>query len=254
MADRAVDDTLGRFTPISLEALDERAALLRRVDTKYVLSREQLLRFLERLTTDHDALEIDRRRRFGYRSMYFDTPDLRTFHDHVAGRRPRFKLRTRCYLDSGGCQLEVKVKTADDETHKRQEEHAPDDAERLDADALRRIDEVLDDAGVEPVDDLRPVLATEFDRLTLAARDGGTRITCDLDLRLVRADGGGSVRLRDACAVLETKSEDGDSPADRALEREGIAPVSMSKYRTGIDLLVERDPTNETAPLRDLFA
>ena len=45
--------------PISLEDLDERAGLLRRVDRKYVVEPEQLTQLIERLGADHDVLEID---------------------------------------------------------------------------------------------------------------------------------------------------------------------------------------------------
>jgi len=55
---------------------------------------------------------------------------------------------------------------------------------------------------------------------------------------------------RDALVVLETKSEDGDSAIDRALLDAGFDAVSMSKYRVGIDLLVEPDPSGETDVLR----
>ena len=50
--------------PISLEDLDERVALLRRVDRKYVVEPEQLAQLIERLGADHDVLEIDGRREF----------------------------------------------------------------------------------------------------------------------------------------------------------------------------------------------
>jgi hypothetical protein len=253
MADEEVDTVLAGFTPISLEALDDRAALLHRVDFKYVLSPGELLELLRRFAGDHDALEIDGRRRFSYGTVYFDTPDLRTFHDHVAGRRPRFKLRTRCYLDNHRCQFEVKVKTTDDQTDKRQTDHRPGAEDEISPAARRLIDEALSDAGAEPINDLRPVLATGFHRFTLAARGGGMRATCDLDLRLTRVDDGSQARLRDARVVLETKSEEGDSAIDQALRDVGVDAVSMSKYRVGIDLLVEPDTSGETAPLRRLF-
>ena len=59
----------------------------------------------------HRVLEIDGRRVFGYRSTYFDTPDLRLFRDHVQRRRRRYKCRTREY-DSGVRMFEVKLKGA----------------------------------------------------------------------------------------------------------------------------------------------
>jgi hypothetical protein len=253
VTERALDRLLGDFASLSLDEVEERAPLLRRVDTKYLLSCDQLEALLRRLERDHDALEIDGRRRFRYRSVYFDTPDLRTFHDHVAGRRPRFKLRTRCYPDGGGCRFEVKVKTEEDETDKRQVDHPPEAPDRLGEDARRLVDEALSDAGTERVGDLNPVLRTEFERLTLVARDGTARVTCDLDLELERLPDGPRIRLRGDRVVLETKSEDGESAADVALAEQGVDPVSLSKYRTGVDLLVERDPSGETAQLKSLF-
>ena len=65
--------TLDAFRTISLETLDERAALLKRVDTKYLLAEADLEALLAELAADHDVLEIDGRRRFAYRSVSFDT-------------------------------------------------------------------------------------------------------------------------------------------------------------------------------------
>jgi hypothetical protein len=248
------DHVLGRLDPVSLQELDDRAALLRRVDRKYVLALDALVAVLEALADDHEVLEIDGRRRFAYRTIYFDTADLRAFHDHVADRRPRFKLRTRCYLDQRSCQFEVKIKTADDETDKRQADHPADAPEQLGEAALSLTDDALSEAGAPPVEDLRPVLSTEFERFTLAARDGDSRATCDSKLTLTRVADGRSVRIRDDRVVLETKSEDGDSLADRVLAQRGIEPVSLSKYRAGVALLVEGEPDGTPPELAELFA
>jgi hypothetical protein len=34
---------------------------------------------------------------------------LRCFSDHAEGRQPRFKARTRLYVDSNSCVFEVKL-------------------------------------------------------------------------------------------------------------------------------------------------
>jgi hypothetical protein len=237
--------TLDNLRAISLSALDERAALLRRVDRKYVIAEGQLADLLDRLADDHDVLEVDGRRRFGYETVYFDTDYLRCFRDHNEDVRPRFKARRRCYVDAGDCVYEVKVKREDGETDKRQ----TDDVDG--ADAL--LEETLHDAGIEPPGQLRDVLRTTFDRVTLAAREGGTRLTIDLGVTLATMDGK-AVRMRDGLVLVETKSEDGESPADRALAVLGARPVSLSKYRTGIDALVERDTSGELDEARELFA
>jgi VTC domain len=223
--------------PISLEQLDERAALLRRVDNKYVVDADQLAQLIERLADDHDVLEIDGRRRFGYDTVYYDTDDLRCFRDHNDDVRPRFKARRRCYVDAGDCVFEVKVKRADGETDKRQ------------ADDLAA---ALDEAGIEPSGELEETLRTAFDRVTLAAREGGTRLTIDLGVTLATMDGG-SMRMRDGLALVETKSEDGESPADSVLRELGARLVSLSKYRTGVALMLRPEERGDIADVRQLF-
>ena len=93
-----------------LDALDERAALLRRVDHKYALPESAFEQLVRRLRADHQVLEIEGRRVFRYSTTYFETPDLRCFIDHVENRLPRFKARSRLYEDSGQCVFEVKLK------------------------------------------------------------------------------------------------------------------------------------------------
>ena len=228
---------VNRMCPISLEQLDERAALLRRVDNKYVADREQLTQLLERLADDHDVLGIDGRRVFGYDTVYFDTGDLRCFRDHNDDVRPRFKARRRCYVDADDCVFEVKVKREDGETDKRQ------------ADDL---DSALRDADIEPPGELEAVLRTAFDRVTLAAREGGARLTIDLGVTLSTIEGE-SVTMRDGLALVETKSEDGESPGDTVLRELGARSVSLSKYRTGIDALVRREESRALEEVRSLF-
>ena len=239
-----------QFDPVSLEELDERAALLKRVDNKYAVEREHFEELLERLRDDHQVLEIDGRRMFGYRSTYFDTPDLRCFTDHIEDRRPRFKTRTRVYEDSDSCVFEVKLKGEDDETDKRQTEHPVGDADRLTDSARRCLEEALSDAGLVAPTDLSATLETRFRRITLASREGSERLTCDIAVRLSRP-GGDTASLRDGLIVVETKSEDGDSPADRALADLGLEPISLSKYRVGMSLVGGAD--GGTQPGSELF-
>ena len=137
------------FDPVTLEELDERAALLRRVDNKYGVERARFEELLERLRDDHQVLEIDGGRVFEYCSTYFDTPELRCFNDHVEDRQPRFKARTRLYVDSDRCVFEVKLKGKDDETDKRQTDHAMEDAERFTDSARECLEQALKDAGLE---------------------------------------------------------------------------------------------------------
>jgi hypothetical protein len=231
-------DLLTDFAPVSLDELDARAALLRRVDNKYVISHDELARLLERLSDDHQALEIDGQRAFAYESAYFDTDDLRCFHDHVQERRPRFKVRTRLYVDSDECFLEVKVKQPDDETVKEQRPVAREERTRLDADGRRFVDDTLERVTGSPLrEELAHSLTSAFRRGTLVAAESAERATFDFELLLSVPDGSG-IRLRGDLTILETKTADGEGTCDRVLHEAGHEPVALSKYRTGIALLV----------------
>jgi hypothetical protein len=231
----ALPDLIAAFRPISLDELDRRASLQQRVDHKYVAGLDRLADMLESLRADHDALEIDGRRAFDYRSVYFDTPERTSFVDHVEGRKPRYKVRTRHYLTTRACVFEVKIKRPDGETSKRSIDYDGTEQDRLTEDARALIDEELGAAGLEPPGELHPSLVTEFSRVTLGLRDGPERVTIDRDLRL--GSGDESLVLRPDLALVETKTEDGAGRSDRALAELGVEPVSLSKYRIGIGRL-----------------
>jgi hypothetical protein len=239
---RTLEDAFAELDPIGLDALDERAALRRRVDCKYVVARDALAAIVESAGDAYDALEIDGHRSFDYESVYLDTPDLRCFRDHVEGRRPRYKIRTRLYYETEACFVEVKVKTADEETVKRQMPHDPSAHGGLTPEARRFLDESLGELMGSPAPEaLAPSLWTRYRRMTLASIEGGERVTTDLDVRLAAPDDR-STTLRDDLALVETKTEEGRGAVDRLLAEGGHEPVTISKYRFGVGMLLEDDP------------
>jgi len=248
----AAFDRLDQFEPVSLEEMDERASLQRRVDHKYIVTLDALDALFGELRSDHDVLHIDGCRTFDYRSVYFDTRKYRCFTEHVRDVKPRFKLRTRHYVTTHGCVFEVKVKQADGETTKESIDYDGAAAERLTDEAHDLVADALAEHGVEPPTELSPTLVTEFRRSTLGLRDGGERLTIDRELRLRCGDD--ALWLRGDRALLETKTEDGDGRADRALRDAGVETVSFSKYRLGIGQLARRgeDPGYDE-PLRPAF-
>jgi VTC domain len=246
----AVERAMNELEPISLEELDEQAKLRRRVDSKYVVPGEVAADVVSSLASGYRALEIDGHRRFTYESVYFDTPDLRCFTDHVDGNRPRFKVRSRYYRETGACFFEIKVKPADDETVKRQRPYEHADHGTITPDARGFLEETLGElAGEEAPDDLAPSLVTSYERLTLSAREGGERATLDLAVGLRSMDDH-AVELRDGVVLVETKTEAGDSRLDEELRDVGCEAISISKYRLGVGLLLADDP--ESAHLDSL--
>lgn len=228
-------ELLDAFEGVSLDVLDERAALLRRVDRKYAVAADEFERLARELLPDHQVLQIDENRVFRYSTTYFDTADLRCFVEHIEDRLPRFKARSRLYEDSEECVFEVKLKRSEDETDKRQIDYAQEDRRRITDDAKDCLDSALGAVGLEPPGDLHWSLTTEFRRVTLTSRHGSERLTCDFGVRLIGAEGK-SAAMHSGLVLVETKSEAGESPADQALERMQLRPISLSKYRVGMSL------------------
>ena len=98
------------LAPIGLAELVERAALQTRVDRKYVVPLAAVGALLTALGSRARILEIDGQRSFRYESVYFDTPELTSYLLTARRRRRRFKVRTRTYVDSSECWLEVKTR------------------------------------------------------------------------------------------------------------------------------------------------
>lgn len=231
------------FDPISLDEVEDAAALQRRVDNKYLIGREQLTRLVAGLRREHQVLEIDGERASAYESIYFDTESLRCYEDHVAERRPRFKARSRLYQATGTCVFEVKLKLSDGETDKRHLDQSVKAHGRLTPAARDFLERTLADAGFE-VGEIRPALITSFVRVTFASPSAGARLTSDFGVHFSLPDGP-ATRLRDDLSLVETKSEGGRSPADRLLAEMGACPRSFSKYQTGIQALAKGGPDPE---------
>jgi len=232
---------LRRFTPISLTQM-RNVALLRRVDTKYVLSEAQLYQALTRLTADYDVLEIEGRRLHRYRTLYFDTPDFALYRQHHDGRRDRYKVRSRVYVDSGRAFLEVKHKTNKNVTVKSRLQ-TPEVVTQLDA----QTDGFLHTHFPRATEALEPQLRNSFYRITLVSKHSIERLTLDIDLSF---QAGGMHASLPGVAIAEVKQEAFSLRSEfvgqmRAL---GVRSMSFSKYCIGVSLLYDQVKRNNFKP------
>ena len=267
---------------ITLAELNSEASLLTRIDRKYLVPPGATQEVVNHLAPRAQVLQIDGLRHFRYASTYFDTPGLDAYFLAARKRRRRYKIRTRTYLDSGLCFLEVKTCGARGSTVKRRMGYHADDASRLTGPGRAFVAACLAGAGVtgsaaarEVAAALRPVLTTTYERTTLHLPRAEARATIDTALtwrRLSPAAPAGSSAgtvvgipmspqaLRPAhlaaaisegepvsvadIAVVETKNPATPSPADRTLWDAGYRPTRISKYATGMALLHPELPAN----------
>jgi hypothetical protein len=237
---------------VGLAQLAPLGQVQRRFDDKFLVAYGDLARLVGALGDGWGVLAVDSERQLGYRSVYFDTPDLLTYRDHVKGRRRRFKIRTRTYESTGVVMLEVKLKGAAGRTDKRRFPHPGPTPDTLDDRALELVGRTVDEAYGRPLPDgLAPVAVTRFRRITLVHLRRLERITIDLGLTV--EVGGRSIGFGAGRAIVETKVPVRSAGAFKQVLRLGHRPQRVSKYCVGVVAAHDHIPGNPWIPaLRQL--
>lgn len=192
-----VANAVAALPSAGLAEVTEQAALQVRIDRKCMVPVERFAELIVRLPQGYAVLEVDGLRGFAYESVYFDTPDLLTYR-HLQGRRRRYKVRTRAYLDTADCVFEVKLKGPRDRTVKAQLPYSLADRTHVTPPARAFLVDRLEKAYGQLAPRLAARVTTLYRRTTLVDLDRGTRLTCDVDLTYIgngrRAVGPSSVR------------------------------------------------------------
>ena len=225
-----LDWLVAPFDPISLKQLNAKAAMLNRLDNKYVVSADVLREALAGLAARFDILEIEGKRQFTYETCYFDDPNSSSYFDHHRGRRQRFKVRVRKYTDAQQCFVEVKLKAKRGITIKKRLEYEVSKYGTLDERAWEHIVSCYQDLYRKEFHyTLIPVLEMRYRRVTLVAKEGGERMTIDCSLAFF---GNGRTRnISEDLFVVETKSANGNGIADKILRALHQHPTKRcSKY------------------------
>lgn len=225
---------------VNLQELDS-VALYKRIDTKYVLTMDELFKLIDIIKVSHKILEIDQTRVFTYLTNYFDTSDFQFYTDHHNGFVNRIKVRQREYTNSGLKFYEIKRKLPGEQTAKirisiaQMSQQLPEDQyQMIDYKRLRN----------------RPLeikMSNTFDRMTLTSRNLEERITIDTNIKFT--SDGKNASLPDV-VILELKQPiyDVTNPLVQTLKKMRIYPSSFSKYTIGIALLNLHRKQNQFKP------
>jgi hypothetical protein len=221
------------FAPIDLAALNAKAAMLERIDNKYIVGAAVVRRAVPDLTRHFDILQIDGTRAFTYETCYFDDRGLHSYFDHHQGRRKRAKVRTRKYLDTGLCFLEIKLKDKRGRTIKKRMAYDSAKHGTLDDQARTYVRDTYRAFYHEEFQhEIARVIDMRYVRVTLVAKQGDERMTIDRSLRFIAR--GTALAVDEDVFILETKSANGNGIADRFLRRLHQHPTKhCSKYCAG---------------------
>lgn len=225
---------------VSLQDLDA-VSLLKRVDTKYVISIRQLEKLLQKVKGEYKILEIDGKRNFKYHTTYFDTPDFDFFLDHHNGLFRRTKVRFRKYVDSDLVFYEVKRKMPSDVTEKTRE-RVVDIQNQITSEQYKMVDK---DRTRNKKLDVK--VSNIFNRMTLTQPGLNERVTIDTQLNFFTDDD--EITIPEI-AIVEVKQPrfNFDSPIVKALREIRQFPESFSKYVMSVVLLELHEKYNRFKP------
>ena len=209
--------------------------LMNRMDRKYMASASQLEELLSRVAEGYYVQHIEHNPVAPYRTLYFDTANLRMYTMHHNQKLNRQKLRVRTYRSTDTTFFEIKNK---DNKKKTRKVRIPIDVSMFDS-ALRvpEVEQFVNGNTPYPSDSLHECLENRFERITLVDKAMSERITIDSGIRFHNRAIGIDADIS-KLLVIEVKHEVGAPMSDmeRALHEMHILPRRMSKYCIGTAL------------------
>jgi len=225
-------DSLSNYKSISLKEMDK-VSLLKRIDTKYVVSLKDLVKFLKAVESTHRILEINDKRTQTYETFYYDTVNMDMYIAHHNKKANRFKVRTRQYIESNLFFLEIKNKSNKGKTIKKRIKlqasslNGPPDAKQF-----------VSKFSPYQLKDLSPVLANTFRRITLVDNNLTERLTIDLDLKAWKIEDESSQIKLENIAIIELKRDQNSlARTDKQLLDLRIKTMGFSKYAISSSIL-----------------
>lgn len=214
------------FIPISLKDMDS-VSLMDRTDTKFMFHIDRLPEILGSLKSEYKILEIEGKRNFAYRSLYYDTEKLTFYNKHHAGFADRYKVRYREYVETGDVFFEIKHRSNKGRTQKRRI-HLDELVMSLDEKTQNFLSEKTNGIDLN----LKPRLWINFHRITLVNTVQAERVTLDTNL-CFELDG--KVTGFDNLVIAESKVDRTNRSAFvQCMKNMHIRKGSVSKYCLGI--------------------
>jgi hypothetical protein len=223
------DEILDQFTSIRLEEM-EAVKLMDRTETKFLLPADLLPKVLQQIKEHYHCQENYSKRRAGYQTVYYDTPDFSLYMKHHNGELNRYKVRHRTYMDSNQGFLEIKYRNNKGRSVKQriEESHAP---KQFTGNILNFLFSEL------PFDPalLQPVVTINYSRITLVSKHQNERITMDTEIEFKR--NGESVHLENVAIAEIKRSNKTWSAFQDTMKQMQLRENPFSKYCTAVAMM-----------------
>lgn len=221
---------LNSFEAHDLDA-QERASLLDRIDNKFVINIHDLPAILLAIKNSYSILSINDENLFDYETVYYDTQAFDLYHMHHAGKKNRFKIRTRRYLQTNKTYHEIKIKDNKGLTKKvRQEQLANSTTSTFNKSLLK------DTLNID-ADSFNKKVRVKYKRFTLLNKLSNQRVTVDINIQFENMDTH-YLKQMNNIAIIEIKRERSDHQLKQSclhsvLKKMAYRETTFSKYCMG---------------------
>lgn len=217
------------------------AALMDRVDSKYLLPIDLFNPLMAAISEDYSILNAYGQQIFSYQTTYFDNKERKFYRDHHNGKLNRYKVRYRRYVESDMGYMEVKFKNNQKRTIKQR---IPMDC--ILPNQIQINDFVESTLGYST--ELETALFVNYQRITLLNERNLERITLDLNLSFRNASGS-TESIQDKVFIVEIKQDRKPFPSScrNFIKHHGYHTINFSKYCMGSVLTHKGD---DPSPLK----
>ena len=228
---KEIENILHCIEPINLKEMDG-VRLMDRTDTKFTFDYARLTNILFVIAPYYRVLEIDEKRCFLYRTLYYDTQELQLYTRHHSGKLNRYKIRHRSYVETNTSYLEVKFKSNKGRTVKERIKH-PTASSSWDETEKSFLEKKL---PFDPMT-LKPCLWVNYSRITLVNKQTAERVTIDIGINFASET---DEQRFDNLVIAEVKQEKRQRSRFLEVMKElKIKQGSISKYCMGVAVMMK---------------
>ena len=153
-------------------------SLMNRFDFKFLLTSTEATHLLNNLADQYDVISNHDQLVRQYETRYFDTAQRDAFFLHHKGKLPRYKIRTRTYLDTNDQFLEIKYKNNKDKTEKFRIESAISE----DLFKQSKVISFLNEYNINNIGEFEESLLVRYNRISLKHKELNERVSFDFDI------------------------------------------------------------------------
>lgn len=218
------------------------AALMDRVDSKFVLPITLFTPLMTAISEDYSILSAYGRKSFNYQTTYFDNKERQFYLDHHNGKLNRYKVRYRRYVESDMGYMEIKFKNNKKRTIKN----------RIPMNCISPDQASVNEFVKKTLGffiNLETALLVNYQRITLLNKSNLERITIDLNLSF-HNENNHKISIQDKIFIVEVKQERKPFPSScrEFIRMKGIKDTDFSKYCMGT--ILTNNTNSEYNPIK----